>query len=336
MKGEIRHKDSRVFDLALGVTASEYAELEGSQGKSHRNDPLWFCGGCNGGLYIVHGRLDPNQLFGYHFAAGTCKTLTINKMTDEHKREIEHHVLVIENLGSFAETEVPTAGRRTRVDVVADGRIGIEVQRSELTAGAAIRRTRASMTGGLEHVSWCTDLPGRMSPKWIGKVPGYRIMAGAHDWSMMTPPPRSVEAAGVSNVISEPHPFRRGVWRPKLDAVSETLVDDIMAGLIDGSIKSVVYGKYVRLITSQGIALYEELTGDRLAPFTPGSAPKRSLPSAERVSCHRPSVAPLVPVLGMCTWCGQLLGALNHTIHPACADERAIQYVEALAKGATK
>lgn len=100
MKGLIRHKDGRVFDLWLGLTQDEYAELEGSQGQSHARDPLWFCGGCRGGLFIAHGRQNRNQLFGRHFVAETsCKTITINTMTEEHKREIEHHVLVGEHMG---------------------------------------------------------------------------------------------------------------------------------------------------------------------------------------------------------------------------------------------
>jgi hypothetical protein len=38
MRGSIRHKDGRVSDLWLGLTRDEYAELEGSQGKSHPAD----------------------------------------------------------------------------------------------------------------------------------------------------------------------------------------------------------------------------------------------------------------------------------------------------------
>lgn len=341
MRGEIRHKDSRVFDLAAGVTRGEYAELEESQGKSHAHDPLWFCGGCGGGLHVVHGRADRNRLFGYHFAADdSCKTLVISRMTEEHKREIEHHVLVGESIGVSMATEVHISPRR-RADVVADGRVLIEVQRSEETAGKAIGRARASFAGDIEQIAWCTDFPGHMDPKWIGKVPGYRLMQGPYDWSRETPPPRSVKVAGVSNVVSEPHPFKRGVWHPRLDAVAETLVDDVMAGMVDGSIRAVVYGNYVRLITASGIALYEELTEAPLAPYGPGRVVAHALPPAGRIACLRPlppgavaspvvrvvPVVPVVPVPTSCAWCRTALGEedvkFRLTVHPRCADERA-------------
>jgi hypothetical protein len=48
----------------------------------------------------------------------------------------EYHAAAARAQGLNADFEVTTTGR-TRVDVVIDGRIGVEVQWSDLTAGAA-------------------------------------------------------------------------------------------------------------------------------------------------------------------------------------------------------
>jgi hypothetical protein len=333
MRGSIRHKDGRVFDLWLGLTREEYAELEGSQGQSHARDPMWFCGGCGAGLFIAHGKRNRDQLFGYHFVADTsCKRIAINTMTEEHKREIEHHVLVGEHMGYSMATEVAISSRR-RADVVADGRVAIEVQHSQESAGAATRRARASLAGAIEQVAWCTDLPGHMDPRWLGKVPGYRLMEGPYDWSKATPPPRSVKVAGVWNMVSDIHPHKRGVWVPKLEAISP-LVDDVLAGMLDGSIKSVVYGKKVQLMTAKGVALHEELTGRQLSFYPAGKISCPALRSAQRIDCFRPpaAVLPAPDVVTTCVWCRQSLSEeavrFRLTIHPWCADERAAMVIQ--------
>lgn len=56
-----------------------------------------------------------------------------------------------------AELEVTTTGR-TRVDVVIDGSVGIEVQRSALSKAAALDRTARSVAAGLRSVTWFTAL----------------------------------------------------------------------------------------------------------------------------------------------------------------------------------
>jgi hypothetical protein len=159
-------------------------------------------------------------------------------------------------------------------------------------------------------------------------------MEGPFDWSKATPPPRSVKVAGVWNVVSDIHPHKRGVWVPKLDPISP-LVDDVLAGMLDGSIKSMVYRKNVQLMTAKGVALYEELTGTQLASYLAGNIPGRALRSAQRIDCFRPPVAvlPASEVVTTCVWCRQSLSEeavrFRLTIHPRCADERAemaIQY----------
>jgi hypothetical protein len=89
-------------------------------------------GGCHPGL------------FGYHHYAGTCtETLIIRKsvMSDEHKREAEYHARAAERAGHVADFEVVTAGH-TRVDVVVNGRVGFEIQRSALSTAVTATAPR--------------------------------------------------------------------------------------------------------------------------------------------------------------------------------------------------
>ena len=61
-------------------------------------------------------------------------------MSDEHKREAEYHARAAERAGHVADFEVLTA-EHTRVDVVVDGRVGFEIQRSALSKAATVDRT---------------------------------------------------------------------------------------------------------------------------------------------------------------------------------------------------
>jgi hypothetical protein len=132
MKAVIFHADGRHIDLAATVDPDTYAELENTRSPHH--GPVLRCGRCGGGIYIKHGIVRKDELFGYHHHAGTCtETFVVRKstMSDEHKREAEYHARAAERVGHVADLEVVTAGH-TRVDVVVDGRVGFEIQRSAL------------------------------------------------------------------------------------------------------------------------------------------------------------------------------------------------------------
>jgi hypothetical protein len=210
MKSVIIRADGRRIDLAGAISAELYEELEGTH--SPRADPVLYCGGCNGGIYIRHGSIRKVELFGAHHDAGGCReALAIRKaspMSDEHKRMQEYHVTALTAGGHDAATEVPTS-KRTRVDVVADGRIGFEVQLSHLTAGAAVNRTGRSLAAGLECVAWCAETP---SAAWRGKVPGYQWLDNAQ-FQAGLPRPRSVRCSGVASFRAE-RVGRPARWEP--------------------------------------------------------------------------------------------------------------------------
>lgn len=301
MKSVIVFRDGRRVNLATGVDTEMYAELEGTQGRGSRKEPLLFCGGCAGGVYVKHGSARRDELFGAHFDAGGCaEDLAIRKsaMSDEHKRMAEYHVAAAQAEGLDADMEVPTSGR-TRVDVVVDGRIGVEVQLSKLTAGAAVRRTARSMAAGLELVAWCAE---GASAAWRGKVPGYQWL---DSWQLRAglPRPRSVRSTGLYTVRAE---RSYGGRRPVLEPLT-VLVDEAVVRMAAGTIRPVTWGGSVLLMRADGIALFEELTGRSLALYQ-GHAPARELSPAAEALCARPRAPqrhnPMLDTAWWCETCG--------------------------------
>ena len=288
MKSEITHTDGRRIDLAGFVDPATYTELERT--RSPRLHPVLRCGGCGGGIYIKHGIVRKDELFGAHHDAGNCReTLVIRKsaMSDEHKREAEYHARAAEHAGYAADLEVATTGN-TRVDVVVDGDVGFEIQRSALTRAAAVDRTARSVKAGLRTVAWFTDRT--TSPPWAGHVPGYRTVVPASAWQAL-PLPGTVGAAGLQVIETE----RRGTRHvPRLAAWTGLHVDDVVTGLAEGVIRPVRLGKFVRLMSADSVTLYEELTGVHLQ-YDAGKPKSRALPPSAPQECDRAPAEPPQP-----------------------------------------
>lgn len=285
MRNIIRFRDGREVNLSGGVDAEAHAELEATQGRGSRRDPLLFCGGCGGGVYIRHCITDPVELSGVHFDRNGCpEALKIRKrlMSDEHKRMQDYTVRAADDGGFPADTEVRTVGR-TVVDVVIDRRIGVEIQRSRLTAGAAVDRTRRSVAAGLETVAWVAE---RTGVEWAGRVPGFQWLDNGQ-LRVGIPRPRTVRSRGVMTFRAE-----RGDWRSQHTPVPEALalpVDDAVCLMAAGAIRPVMYGGYVRLVREEGLRLYTEMTGISLPSFT-GHALPPPLSRSRVIDCGRPKV----------------------------------------------
>ena len=292
MKSLIIHADGRRTDLSGGVGPDTYAELE--TGRYSRTSPSLWCGSCGGSIYIRHGSTRTDELFGAHHNATDCTAdLTVRKsrMSDEHKHQAEYHAKTAVRAGYTADLEVTTRGR-TRVDVVIDGRIGIEVQRSALKKAAAVDRTARTISAGLTSVTWFTDRDGH--PPWLGHVPAYRSTLSLDRWKEM-PPLGTAAAAGLRKVEAVrcgtrticPHQ-RSGscgrfiAWPVAWNGL---LVDNVVEGLAAGYIRPVRLGKQVQLLSTASIGLYEELTGIRLS-YNPGAAKAALWPSAPE-ECDR-------------------------------------------------
>ncbi len=334
MKSVIVHADGRHIDLAVTVDPDTYAELENTHSPRHR--PVLRCGGCGGGIYIKHGTVRKDELFGYHHHAGTCtETFVIRKstMSDEHKRQAEYHALAAQQAGHIADLEVATTGH-TRVDVVVDGRVGFEIQRSALSKAAAVDRTARSVKAGLDAVAWFTDRS--TSPPWNGHVPGYRTLVPVSAWQAL-PQPGTVGAAGLQVVEAVRCGTRRPCLHrqrscnrfvPWLGAWVGLHVDDVVTGMAEGAIKPVRIGKNVQLMSTDSIALYEELTGVRLG-YDPGPF-KAALPPSGRVECALPPprLPPGAPAPVDALFEAELRGPGPESpphVHPATVQAEAVQ-----------
>jgi len=292
MKSTIIHADGRRTDLSAAVDPDTYAELE--TGHYPRNPAALWCGACGGSLYIRHGSTRTDELFGAHHQANDCAAdLTIRKsrMSDEHKHQAEYHAQTAVRAGYTADLEVTTSGR-TRVDVVIEGRIGIEVQRSALKKTAAVERTARSVGVGLTSVTWFTDRDGH--PQWLGHVPGYRSTMSLDRWKEM-PALGTAAAAGLRMIEAVrcgtrticPHQ-RSGscgqfiAWQVAWNGM---YVDHVVEGLAAGYIRPVRLDKQVHLLSTASIALYEELTGTKLS-YSPVATKGTLRPSAPE-ECDR-------------------------------------------------
>ena len=194
----------------------------------------------------------------------------------------EYHAAAARSEGLEADFEVATSAR-TRVDVVVDGRIGIEVQRSKLSPGAAVQRTARSMSAGLETFAWCAEL-GPVA--WTGKVPGYQWLDNGQVLREM-PRPRTVRSRGLLTFRAERS--WGGGWEPHPEPLT-VLVDEAVVRMVGGTIKPVIVGKLVQIVRADGIELYENLTGIRLTPFGTGIAPRHALSLALEEKSQRPPV----------------------------------------------
>ena len=291
MKAVIVHADGRRIDLSGGVDPDTYAALENTS-YSRRSPALW-CGSCGGTVYIRHGYRRKDELFGAHHDAGSCDSRLVIRpagMSDEHKCQAEHQAIAARHAGHDANLEVTTTGR-TRVDVVIDGTVGIEVQRSALSKAAAADRTARSVAAGLRSVTWFTARTS--DPQWIGHVPGYRTTTPMELWKHL-PKPRSATAAGLRIVeavlCGERRPcFHQRGSCPRHIPWDEPwlglLVDDVVEGLAAGQIRPVRLGRFVQLLSTVSISLYEELTGKPLS-YDAGR-PKMALAPSDRQECDR-------------------------------------------------
>lgn len=346
MNGLIMMQDGRLVDLAADVTPALFAELEKP---SPRRSPAAYCLKCGGGLYFRPGRVNPARLFGCHHPGASCDArhiAEVNRVSDEHKRQVEAVGIAAVRAGETFATEVPTTGR-TRLDGLIGGRIGFEAQRSHLTSGAAVDRTRRSVAAaGLGMVLWGSDWG--TDPAWIGRVPGWRY-AGHFTWQAV-PDPADVGVLGVQDVEME----RIGSgWRPR-PVPHPVTIQDIIEGTADGSIIPAAIARKVRLVTRRGDALWRGHTGQDTtwmpaAPplplngsgYTAGSECDRPVVSLTPPRAEDPPEAPAarVPVLQFasagvfCAWCHEALTGEQRrfklVIHPGCADKRAAAYVAA-------
>lgn len=244
------------------------------------------------------------QLIAAHWPrSGLPEHRITHGVSDEHRRQVEY----LQNAGEAAGFEVRTEvalPTRVRSDAVIYGPIanlGVEVQRSALTAAAAKRRTTQARRAGVEPV-WFAD--SGSVPSWNWKVPSIRMNPEV-PWDVV-PSRRSVTVvSGVRIIVplrcqdippdrnSCPRRrYRCNAWHaihePRLGIVVDDVAARFPAGeLVPMSYRTFTRGDYILLVSPADKAQYEEIAGR--SGDVPLRQPRQRLLQAGRVECAAPT-----------------------------------------------
>jgi len=269
----------------------------------------------------------------------------VHGVSDEHKRQVDYVQRAGESVGFKVRREVALA-TKVRSDAVIYGsqvQMGVEVQRSGLTARAAKARTTQARHAGVEPV-WFSD--SHSDPKWLGRVPGVRMNPDVA-WDRL-PGQRSVTVVSGVRMLAPKHcqdirngqcPRRRygcNQWHPDHEPRPETFVDDLAEMVPAGELLPILYrtlsGREQVLIFSKlDKARYESIVG--AAADVPIHARTRErLQQADRIGCtadagpfaqsprceeHGIFLVDLVPGRPYCRFCHQRdMNARGLAIYP--------------------
>jgi hypothetical protein len=340
---------------AFAIIERHYRQGSRANRRFNRLNPAFVClkheDGSNPWLYIKN--ID-GEWWAVHYEASECKPMRVpTRMSDEHKRQAEYWARAAEDAGYRAELE-RSLGTGTRPDVLIHGPVqttGIEVQRSPMSAGHAVRRTSRAAQAGVTDL-WFTAETG-MAPKWLWRVPTVLnrelgIPGEGQPWDAM-PRRRSVTAAGLRIVrtakCTPEHfgqcPYGRGhcgKHHPKPEPWPGLSVDDVAAMFPAAQIVALRFwgvrspGSRQRhsifLVSPESAALYAEMTDGLIAP---SELKRPATRSSARTTCqnHQPSVprprtpgTGALPPIAICGVCqlplDPVLAAAGETTHALC------------------
>jgi hypothetical protein len=230
------------------------------------------------------------HFWGVHFDGTHADHRPFAGMSDEHKRQTDYLVRAAEDAGFSTEREVALPG--VRPDAVVTGplaSVAIEVQRSALTAAAAVLRTKKTIAAGLATSVWFNDRDQSCQPSWAFKVPtiGMNLMR----WDTLPPRRAAAVTTGVRIIKAErcdggqcrwgrrgkracggfhpvhvPHLVETATNRTSYrerDTFDRALkVDDVAMMLPAKLLLPLRFrGRDVLLVPPESVARYEELTG---------------------------------------------------------------------------
>jgi hypothetical protein len=240
--------------------------------------------GTNPGMFLK--KLD-GEWWAVHYEAGSCPSKRLPApMSEEHKRQTDYWIRAAEDAGWRVEREHPLF-THTRPDALIHGPVmtGVEVQRSSMSASAAVSRTAKAASAGVTDL-WFSGRDG--PPRWAWRVPtvlpgelGIDRPASEDVWARL-PPRRAVAAAGlrvlrivkcaVGNI--DRCPYGRtwcGKHHPRPIPWGGLAVDDVAARFPAGEIVPLRFWGVsmlgsrrrdaVFLVSPADLALYEEMTG---------------------------------------------------------------------------
>jgi len=169
------HPRGLTIDLGARLELWLYNEIAAFHSHRDKNDPVLTCLGNNEPMYVWKNHL--GRYFVRHFPHGNPDGHVhpvLSRISDEHLRISEYGMRAGVAAGHRAELEVST-GKGTRLDVGIIGshcNVGLEIQRSHLTAPAATRRAGLSFEGGFT-TAWISDI--EPEPGWADWVPTARL-----------------------------------------------------------------------------------------------------------------------------------------------------------------
>lgn len=196
-------------------------------------------------------------------------------ITDEHQRIVEYVSRAGETAGFEARTEVrlPTNVIPDAVIYGSQVQMGVEVQRSKLTASAAKARTTKARHAGVQPI-WFSD--NRSDPPWLWAVPGVRMNPDM-SWGELPPPRSASVVSGVRliiprrcrNISNSRCPRRRygcNEWHPDHAPRQGTLVDDLALMVPAGELVPMLYSalsgrEYVLIVSQIDKLRYEAMVG---------------------------------------------------------------------------
>lgn len=284
------------------------------------------------------------EWWAYHYEAGNCRDYRLwAPMSDEHKRQTEYWARAAQDAGWRVELE-HSLHTGTRPDALIHGPVmtGVEVQRSSMTAGRAVTRTRKAATAGVTDV-WFSGRAG--APPWAWRVPtvlprelGIDRPPDDDVWATI-PPRRAVAAAGLRVLRASkctPANFSRcpygrnwcGRFHPRPLPWGGLAVDDVAARLPAGEIVPLRFwgvtmpGSQRRdavfLVSSADFRQYEEITGwsgsVSFEPEIEDRPPRQPAGPAEcRNAQPRRRIWGIDPQTRMwCETCGQMHPVIEH------------------------
>jgi hypothetical protein len=254
--------------------------VESLLGKMTRKNPVLVCERHGSPLYlqprpIRRGSLE-YRIWGIHFGGSVCTQESLAGMSDEHRRKTEYIVRAATDAGLRADFEVRLPAGRVRPDAVIYGAVAVaaEVQRSDLTARAAVSRTKKAQAGGMATSLWFHDR--ELEPLWFFKVPS--IGMNKLPWDVMPAKRSATVTTGVReitavrcafpdyNICPETRLRPCGKRHPRHSPWMGLTVDDVAVMAPEEALVPILY-RYqhpnpVLLVSQRDAELYRDLAGD--------------------------------------------------------------------------
>lgn len=252
------HPRGIVVDLAASLELWLYNEIASHHGCRDKANPVLTCLGNNEPMYVY--RHESGRYFVRHYPNGNRDGhahKALQTMSVEHRHQAEYAARAAQRHGLTAELEVST-GNHTRLDVGVvgpNGKAGLEIQRSQLTAPQAVRRACNSFEAGWA-TAWVSDQ--ERAPSWANRVPT-AMLTTRGGWDRMPKPDTAYVSIG--RYVRERDKSRPSGWWYRREPMA-VLLDDLSYRMPAGEIVPVAHGTkgLVSLAESSAVEVIDSCT----------------------------------------------------------------------------